>query len=163
MASRKDTDKLIDPVPVSELRRAAMAGKLDAGIEKIQPKELEYIQRRRSGASAGDLAGLAFSGGGIRSATFALGVMQALSKTAVLNRMDYLSTVSGGGYIGSAITWFLGPQNKQGEFGLDKENFPFGHDSGGDSTETQRALLDWQCQHGKYLTPGGGIDRKSVV
>lgn len=48
------------------------------------------------------LTGLAFSGGGIRSATFNLGLIQALCKKGLLSRFDYLSTVSGGGYIG---TW----------------------------------------------------------
>ncbi|MDD5395599.1 MAG: patatin-like phospholipase family protein [Thiothrix sp.] len=47
--------------------------------------------------------GLAFSGGGIRSATFNLGVLQGLAEAHLLKRIDYLSTVSGGGYIGS---WF---------------------------------------------------------
>ncbi len=51
-------------------------------------------------ASASELAGLAFSGGGIRSATFNLGVLQALAELGLLHRFDYLSTVSGGGYIG---------------------------------------------------------------
>src|SRR5262245_23346080 len=46
---------------------------------------------------------LALSGGGIRSATFNLGVLQALAERKLLTRLDYLSTVSGGGYIGS---WF---------------------------------------------------------
>jgi hypothetical protein len=50
-----------------------------------------------------NLMGLAFSGGGIRSATFNLGVLQALAKIGLLKHFDYLSTVSGGGYIGS---WF---------------------------------------------------------
>jgi Patatin-like phospholipase len=45
--------------------------------------------------------GLALSGGGIRSATFNLGVLQALAELNLLQRVDYLSTVSGGGYIGS--------------------------------------------------------------
>lgn len=49
------------------------------------------------------LAGLAFSGGGIRSATFNLGVLQGLANRGVLHAFDYLSTVSGGGYIGA---WF---------------------------------------------------------
>ena len=44
-----------------------------------------------------DLFGLALSGGGIRSATFALGVLQALAKRGLLSKIDYLSTVSGGG------------------------------------------------------------------
>jgi glycerophosphoryl diester phosphodiesterase len=49
------------------------------------------------------LVGLALSGGGIRSATFNLGVLQSLASVGVLQQCDYLSTVSGGGYIGS---WF---------------------------------------------------------
>ena len=51
-----------------------------------------------------DLVGLSFSGGGIRSATFCLGVLQGLAKLKFLPRIDYLSTVSGGGYIGA---WFV--------------------------------------------------------
>src|SRR3989440_1088890 len=47
------------------------------------------------------LVGLAFSGGGIRSATFNLGVLQGLARLKLLGNFDYLSTVSGGGYIGS--------------------------------------------------------------
>jgi hypothetical protein len=49
---------------------------------------------------------LCISGGGIRSATFALGVLQGLSSRGLLSKFDYLSTVSGGGYIGSWLsTW----------------------------------------------------------
>ncbi len=47
------------------------------------------------------LSALCLSGGGIRSASFCLGVVQALARTRLLARFDYLSTVSGGGYIGS--------------------------------------------------------------
>ena len=50
--------------------------------------------------------GIAISGGGIRSASFGLGVLQALLEQGKLQKADYLSTVSGGGYIGSALTWF---------------------------------------------------------
>jgi hypothetical protein len=39
------------------------------------------------------------SGGGIRSATFALGVLQGLAGAGILKKFHYLSTVSGGGYI----------------------------------------------------------------
>jgi Patatin-like phospholipase len=51
--------------------------------------------------------GLSLSGGGIRSATFNLGVLQALSRLDVLKYVDYLSTVSGGGYIGSCFSSLL--------------------------------------------------------
>jgi hypothetical protein len=54
------------------------------------------------------LVGLAFSGGGIRSATFNLGILQGLGKYGKLHIFDFLSTVSGGGYIGSWLeAWIL--------------------------------------------------------
>src|SRR4051794_8616702 len=45
------------------------------------------------------LAALCFSGGGIRSATFNLGLVQALAKLGLMRQFDYVSSVSGGGYI----------------------------------------------------------------
>lgn len=50
---------------------------------------------------AADIIGLAFSGGGIRSATFNLGLLEGLERLGLLRLFDYLSTVSGGGYVGS--------------------------------------------------------------
>ncbi len=47
--------------------------------------------------------GLALSGGGIRSATFSLGVLQALATRHRLRYVDYLSTISGGGFTGSFL------------------------------------------------------------
>jgi Patatin-like phospholipase len=64
------------------------------------------------------LVGLAFSGGGIRSATFNLGVLQGLAKLGLLPIFDYISTVSGGGYIGSWLcAWILrtGQDKKTGK------------------------------------------------
>ena len=55
----------------------------------------------------GTLIGLSLSGGGIRSATTCLGVLQALAELRLLPLVDYLSTVSGGGYIGSALSALL--------------------------------------------------------
>jgi hypothetical protein len=56
--------------------------------------------------------GVALSGGGIRSATFNLGVMQGLAEFGLVPFVDYLSTVSGGGYIGS---WLHGVIKRCGE------------------------------------------------
>ena len=64
-----------------------------------------WSRRVRTGEHVEDLIGLAFSGGGIRSATFNLGVLQRLQELDLLREIDYLSTVSGGGYIGA---WLLG-------------------------------------------------------
>jgi hypothetical protein len=58
-------------------------------------------------ARAASLCGLALSGGGIRSATFNLGVLQGLARHRLLTRFDYLSTVSGGGYIGAWLTAWI--------------------------------------------------------
>jgi Patatin-like phospholipase len=55
-----------------------------------------------------DATGLCLSGGGIRSATFCLGIVQVLARQGLLPQFDYLSTVSGGGYLGSFLTSYLG-------------------------------------------------------
>jgi hypothetical protein len=52
-------------------------------------------------------AALCLSGGGIRSATFALGVLQGLARAGLLTQFHYLSTVSGGGYIGAWLSAWI--------------------------------------------------------
>lgn len=75
----------------------------------------DVLARRKKMASAAcsttapeDATGLAFSGGGIRSATFCLGVAQVLAEKNLLRDVDFLSTVSGGGYTGSFLTQIIG-------------------------------------------------------
>jgi preprotein translocase subunit YajC len=50
---------------------------------------------------------LCLSGGGIRSAIFGLGILQGLAKHDLLRSFDYLSTVSGGGYVGGWLTAWI--------------------------------------------------------
>jgi hypothetical protein len=54
-----------------------------------------------------EVSGICFSGGGIRSATFNLGILQGLASRGSLNQFDYLSSVSGGGYIHSWLAAWL--------------------------------------------------------
>lgn len=54
-----------------------------------------------------DAFGIALSGGGIRSASFNLGLLQAFAEQRLLSNADYLSTVSGGGYIGSWLAAWI--------------------------------------------------------
>jgi hypothetical protein len=68
-----------------------------------------------------DLCGLAISGGGIRSATFSLGVLQGLAMTGFLSRVDYISTVSGGGYIGA---WFSAWGKREGFKNVEQQLLP---------------------------------------
>ena len=66
----------------------------------------KFIELRKAAFEA-DLCGLAISGGGVRAATFGLGVLQGLAKEKMLSRFDYLSTVSGGGYIGGFLSAWI--------------------------------------------------------
>ncbi len=58
------------------------------------------------------LVGIGYSGGGIRSASLNLGITQALHKYGVFDHVDYMSTVSGGGYLGSSITTLMRTREK---------------------------------------------------
>ena len=74
--------------------------------DTLHERETTLIGRRRTAAGiAADapLLGAAFSGGGIRSATFCLGFTQALAHARELRQIDYLSTASGGGYFGGFL------------------------------------------------------------
>jgi hypothetical protein len=130
-----------------------------AGLpDEVTAEEQKYITAWRGERRTGrQLTGLALSGGGIRSGVFCLGVLQALAKHDVLKNFDYLSTVSGGGYIGSSLTWFT---RSGAPFGVGKNNFPYGID---DPTQASPKdprgthLLQNLRRHGSYLDPGGSL------
>lgn len=80
----------------------------DTSIEQLVESELGLAEGTLPRADKSwlvypgrDLFGLALSGGGIRSATFNLGLLQGLHELGLLASFHYLSTVSGGGYIGA--------------------------------------------------------------
>ena len=98
--------------------------------------------------------GLALSGGGIRSATFSLGVLQALAHAKKLTSFDYLSTVSGGGYIGAWLSAWI----KQD--GLDIVQEQLGRHGSGDGMaprSTEPKELAWLRRFSNYLTPRVGL------
>ncbi len=78
-------------------------------LQELRTAEQEEIRtRRKSGdAEPTNLVGLALSGGGIRSASFALGVITRLAQSRILEDVDFLSTVSGGGYTGGFLSAHL--------------------------------------------------------
>ena len=88
-----------------ELHGAAVAsGSPIASITAGEPSDtLEDLYQRIHNLAV-PRAALCLSGGGIRSASFALGVLQALARYGLLGQFHYLSTVSGGGYIGSFLS-----------------------------------------------------------
>jgi hypothetical protein len=106
------------------------------------------------GAPVLDVVGLTLSGGGIRSASFSLGVLQALDQHDVLPRLDYLSTVSGGGYIGTSLSATM---NKTGG------SFVFGHSTGMRADARPADVKDSESvghlrNYSNYLIPFGARD-----
>jgi hypothetical protein len=95
--------------------------------------------------------GLALSGGGVRSSAFCLGALQGLHQAGVLNRIDYLSTVSGGGYIGASLSAGMSTYRK----------FPFETSLTQDETPSIQHIRD----HSNYLFPNGPGDllRNSAI
>lgn len=130
---------------------------------EIFPAELEEIRRRRSSQNVDGskligapstklgLVGLAHSGGGIRSATFSLGVLQALGRHGILKYVDYISTVSGGGFIGSCLSSNLNYKQAQPQ----GEQFPLHYQPGVQEPNSISHLRN----SGKYLAPGEILDK----
>jgi hypothetical protein len=109
-----------------------------------------------------ELNALCFSGGGIRSASFGLGVLSQLArythsnsnernKTGIVKQVDYVSTVSGGGYIGS---WFTGwiKRNPRGLDGVIDEIA----DTPATSADPEPAPVRHLRDYTSYLAPRTG-------
>lgn len=104
------------------------------------------------------LIGLAFSGGGIRSATFNLGFLQAMARGRLLHKYDYLSTVSGGGYIGGWLTAvtqrFLKAQPDKKFDDVEASLIPEEYKP---DLRRERSFLHWLRMYSNYLTPNTGL------
>ncbi|WP_097303571.1 patatin-like phospholipase domain-containing protein [Pseudomonas chlororaphis] len=151
-----------------------------------QRRDLLGLARKSAGHWA-----VALSGGGIRSATFCLGVLQAMARARapdavgeepgigkrLLAQFDYLSTVSGGGYLGSFFGSLFLPGRLRG-----RENAQVVASPEVQAAEDAYEVLDfepprrihthidyakapvgeaplaWLRENGRYLTPGGSGD-----
>lgn len=129
-----------------------------------------------------DVVGLALSGGGIRSATFSLGVAQAFARREAFGTIDVLSTVSGGSYIGCFLRSLYLPQHLRGIKQSTDNDTPDAPDP--DHLDEQRRFADaalvsaagvkqipgpggigmvcnpiwWLREHSRYLAPNGPSD-----
>jgi hypothetical protein len=97
-----DNDEFGPPDADKKIR--AEADEQSARKARRVASEARLEQYYAAAHKMGDVSALCLSGGGIRSAAFALGVVQGLAKRDLLQSFDYLSTVSGGGYLGSFLT-----------------------------------------------------------
>jgi len=110
---------------------------------------------------APDKWGLALSGGGIRSATFCFGVLRALAHEKVLLRFDLLSTVSGGGYIGTMLGCLFhrakdGEEARKVQEAIDGQRARTETHPGGEMPTGW--FLWWLRANGRYLIPRGAKD-----
>ncbi len=119
----------------------SLAEKFDQGSARdfinrcLNTKALERLARQ-------GFWGLSLSGGGIRSASFSMGVLQGLEESGKLEAIDYISSVSGGGY---ASCGYIYQAHHQGG------RFPFSRQHGEDGVARIR-------RHARYLNPGKGLD-----
>jgi hypothetical protein len=88
-----------------EIRRRIVDEALNGAVRRFRDVRLAALYAKiHAQPDAEARSAICLSGGGIRSATFALGVLQGLAGGGILSKFDFLSTVSGGGYIGSWLS-----------------------------------------------------------
>lgn len=109
--------------PVLDLPAETSPPPLSRPTDRVPGKLLDVYQA----FNADDRWALCLSGGGIRSAAFALGILQRIAALEVaskrqdekpgsaLKQFEYLSTVSGGGYIGSWLSAWLFQERRRGK------------------------------------------------
>jgi Patatin-like phospholipase len=128
---------------INERRRSlGRTNRVRLEVEVEADNDREPIMRP---TARSNLVGLALSGGGIRSASFCLGALQALDKADVLKNIDYLSTVSGGGYIGTSMSAAMT---------CSKGEFPFKSSL----TQDEPYPIQHVRNHSNYLFPRGSIN-----
>jgi len=155
----EDNQHQIDTFNEIRRQRAKATGE-DAPLNEVSPYLYRWLNDRNRSA-------LCLSGGGIRSACFALGVLQALAThprnprdkrtvtsadKSLLAGITYLSTVSGSGYIGGWLsTWIAQKSYRCVWAGL--------VDRPDDATDpgSEPHAISWLRDHGNYLTPQLGL------
>ncbi|MBB3609861.1 GMC oxidoreductase [Rhizobium sp. BK602] len=154
MIAEKAADAILADSPAypseMEQREAAAIhrrrGQLDAVAD---PKELAPTSLPE------DCIGLALSGGGIRSATYALGVLQALAATGILRRVDFLSSASGGGYIGGFLGRLYTRMTEDTPDKIERIEATL--------TDPNSAEIWWLRRHADYLIGGGRSDVQTDI
>lgn len=117
--------------------------------------------------------GLALSGGGIRSATFCLGMIRSLARARLFCRFDLMSTVSGGGFIGAAVgamfhrAAFTEPTQNRSH-NTDCERPEDERRARGEAVEKSIDAFEdlsfiWLRRHGRYLVSAGMADLRQAA
>ncbi len=133
--------------PAPERNRFLLECALSAFLLTSEDRRLATVLERMHSQRH---AALCLSGGGIRSASFAMGVVQGLARRGLLSRFHYLSTVSGGGYTGSWLSAWMaraGSQRVHEQLGGVQTGKP----------DAEPAPLHHIRSYSYYLTPRFGL------
>ena len=127
-------------------------------LEDAFPEAIERVHNIRLAAIHYHLhkqkqTALCLSGGGIRSGTFALGLIQGLARHNLLEKFDYLSTVSGGGYIGSWLTAWLHRHPR----GLEGVTEDLANSSPRTKIDPDAPPIRYLRQYSNFITPKVGL------
>jgi hypothetical protein len=140
---RRGESRKVTPLEPATPEARAMFDRVNDGVtggptaDPLKPQAAKMVHRPIPCTAIG----LALSGGGIRSAAVCLGAIQALEHNERLCSIDYLSTVSGGGYIGCCLSTALSQEGGR--------EFPFA----GDVSDTP--AVSHLRNFSNYLMPRG--------
>lgn len=148
-AERKTQEALESEYGYLQCHESGADFRIDGTLEQRQQKLRELIHGLDEEKAPWALC---LSGGGIRSATFSLGVLQGLASRGILSRFNYLSTVSGGGYIGSWLSRWIAASGGKAE-DVQKEL------SGGteESSVLEAKQVSQLRSYSNYLSPVWGL------
>ncbi len=136
---------------VLEAEYVELHGRVPTATTSTETASMEALYRHIHNLPKKQTA-LCLSGGGIRSATFALGVLQGLARHSLLKQFDYLSTVSGGGYIGSWLTAWI-HRHPEGVAGVMEEL----RRPPADTQHPEPEPVNWLRRYSNYLSPRLGL------
>ncbi|HEX7181611.1 MAG TPA: patatin-like phospholipase family protein [Thermoanaerobaculia bacterium] len=141
------------PADRERLHRLLLEEALPEAFGKVYDQRLAAAYQRVHRHGRG-LTALCLSGGGIRSAVFSLGVVQGLARHRLLHRFDYLSTVSGGGYLGGLLSAWI-HRHPRGIDGVSDELA--GASPAARKLQPEPAPIEYLRNFSNYLSPKLGI------
>ncbi len=182
--------RFVEQLHLSDRRKKAVE-EGEETLNRVQNAGANQVRAYRTLMSGGGhhrrAIGLAFSGGGIRAATFNLGILQALGKLRLLPWVDYVSSVSGGGFTAAALVsllsrrttsrrYFFNTQWEQFPFNPEIEAFKPDIDLDGDPDRREdrnfrdvsykkghNTQLSYMLKHGNYLIPRLGLATRDLL
>ncbi|HEV7902201.1 MAG TPA: patatin-like phospholipase family protein [Pyrinomonadaceae bacterium] len=149
LLSLRESGVHFEPDDIKHLNRLLLEDALPKVFHKISDIRLAALNTLLHGK---EQSALCLSGGGIRSGTFALGLMQGLARHELLGKFDYLSTVSGGGYTGSWLTAWI-HRHPEGLAGVTRD-LSYGEVK---KVDPDPAPLQYLRRYSNFITPKVGL------